>query len=667
MLGRPVIRVAALCTLALLGLMRGSATAQPVMDYGHEEFSQGHIAALRGQADFRWQLLLTPCDFAHDAAPAELIDIPGDWAQGTQKTKIVQHEGLGFGTYHFTLKLPKRQGQQYALLMPVVHGSWRLWIDGTLRQTMGEVSSLPTVLGSQVQTALVPFVPTDSSGRAAQVDIVLQVSNYCEHQGGLLYAPLIGEYDTLARRAHHAQAMQYALFGITLVLALLQLMPGSGRTRRSGRFLLVAALLMLAFNSLSTGMPYRPTGYTWISWRLFYMLQYSLLLAGAALTLLYVRKVGHQPLGARWLLALTLAGFALMLGPIVLPGIAYTLLTTLYQGYVLLVALLLIVSTSLPRYPLRRDARWVLCAGVASFAAGMLIDHMVISAGRWSLQSWQQVGTVLLVASTFYLKLQELRMQQRLSNSMLMRCRAQNDRLGRENEQLTQHTDALSENAKDLNDERNHRIWQDEGLKKIRQALSPRLDSLEMRCQVGLNEVTRYVAGNVAALYMARFDAEAGALMLHLTASYGFTAEERTQLDCVAIGEGLVGACFAENTFESLTELDGCPFKISSGLGRTVPPALVLAPLNSEAGIIGVLEVGRIAPFASHELSFLRQAAILVASNLMLTQTKEQDQVRIDSLMQAITKKDGMIADLTAQNKLLRQRLDPAMPADGLF
>ena len=656
-----------LCTAFLLGVGGGRAVAQPVLDYGQEEFAQGRIVALRGQADFHWQLLLTPQEFAHDAEPETPINIPGDWAQGSLQASIGEQRGHGFGTYHFKLKLPQQRAQSYGLLMPLVHGSWRLWIDGTLRQEVGVVSSLPTALGSRVQTALIPFTPRDTVGGGALVDVVVQVSNYCECQGGLVYAPLVGSYDALARRTHRTQAMQYILFGMTLVLALFLLLPGPrGRHNRS-RYLVVAALLLVAFNSLSTGMPYRPTVYVGLGWRVFYILQYSLLLASTALTLLYIGRERHRPQGRGWLLSLGIAGFVLMLGPVVLPGASYTWFTALYQGYVLLVVLLLLVLRILPQYWLRRGARWVLYVGVCCFALGMIVDHLVIPAVGWSLQSWQQVGTVLLVGSVLYLKLHALGTQWRISRSLLMRCKAQNDRLGGENDRLARQNDSLTRAMEELNEERAHRGWQDEGLKMVRQALSPLLEGLESRCQVGLEAVTRYVRGNVAALYMARFDVATGGLMLRMAASYGFTAEERAQLGSVAIGEGLVGACFADNTFEHLTTLDGCPFQISSGLGRTVPPALVLAPLNSEAGTIGVLEVGRLEPFAPYELSFLRQAAMLVAINLMLTQTREQDQVHIKSLMQTIAQKERTIAEMAAQNQELQHRLAPDIPTDGLF
>ncbi|WLI87784.1 response regulator [Massilia sp. R2A-15] len=119
--------------------------------------------------------------------------------------------------------------------------------------------------------------------------------------------------------------------------------------------------------------------------------------------------------------------------------------------------------------------------------------------------------------------------------------------------------------------------------------------------QATLEQITRYVDGLVAAMYVR----EDGGI-LRRVATYGFSEAWAGQNQVFQPGESLVGQAVREDRMLALDELPQDYIKVSSGLGRAAPRQLVIAPFRNEGEINGVVEIGFLHETSARDLEFLQ-------------------------------------------------------------
>ncbi|WP_426176225.1 response regulator [Massilia sp. TWR1-2-2] len=118
--------------------------------------------------------------------------------------------------------------------------------------------------------------------------------------------------------------------------------------------------------------------------------------------------------------------------------------------------------------------------------------------------------------------------------------------------------------------------------------------------QATLDHVARYVDGMVAALYVRE---DGGAL--RRVATYGFSESWAGQQQVFKPGESLLGQAVREDRAIVVDELPADYIKVSSGLGRSAPRQLLIAPFRNEGEINGVIEIGFLHPTGRREHDFL--------------------------------------------------------------
>jgi signal transduction histidine kinase/CheY-like chemotaxis protein len=118
--------------------------------------------------------------------------------------------------------------------------------------------------------------------------------------------------------------------------------------------------------------------------------------------------------------------------------------------------------------------------------------------------------------------------------------------------------------------------------------------------QATLDQVSRYVGGLVAAMYVR----EDGGVMRRV-ATYGFAEAWAGQNQQFQPGESLVGQAVREDRLLAVQELPKDYIKVSSGLGRADPTQLVISPFRNEGEINGVIEIGFLHATAERDLAFL--------------------------------------------------------------
>ena len=155
-------------------------------------------------------------------------------------------------------------------------------------------------------------------------------------------------------------------------------------------------------------------------------------------------------------------------------------------------------------------------------------------------------------------------------------------------EQQRAHTDLLENQA-----------WLRSGQTELGIAMAGH-HALAPMAQATLDHLTRYVDGLVAAMYVR----EDGGAMRRV-ATYGFAEAWAGQNQVFQPGESLVGQAVREDRLLALEELPPDYIKVSSGLGRSAPRQLVIAPVRNEGEINGVIEIGFLHQTKPRDLEFL--------------------------------------------------------------
>ena len=150
-----------------------------VLDLSDWDFEKDGVVALDGEWDFYWNQLLTPEDFDHKPQKEKTgwIKIPGIW-NGYQ-TQEGELSGKGFATFKLTVKLSDINGL-YGLKLLDVATAYQLWVNGKRLAFNGKV-------GKSKESMIPQFLPqtTRFQTSSANVQIVVQVSNYFHKKGGL--------------------------------------------------------------------------------------------------------------------------------------------------------------------------------------------------------------------------------------------------------------------------------------------------------------------------------------------------------------------------------------------------------------------------------------------------------------------------------------------------
>ncbi|MFE2632596.1 response regulator, partial [Streptomyces sp. NPDC059374] len=128
-----------------------------------------------------------------------------------------------------------------------------------------------------------------------------------------------------------------------------------------------------------------------------------------------------------------------------------------------------------------------------------------------------------------------------------------------------------------------------------------------------MDELAPLVSAQYGAFYAAE-DTDRGP-ELRLVGSYGYPdATDRPER--IRVGRSLLGQAARNRRTVSVEELPADYVTISSGLGRTVPRALVVLPIVVEDQVLGVIELASVTRFTQIHQDFLAQLMPTIGVNL---------------------------------------------------
>lgn len=589
---------------------------------------------LRGGAEFYWGELLVPSDFTDSAIllGGELVEIPKAWNafESVRESTAEGYGGYGFGTYRFWLTC---EGNELplgsALYIPLVYSSYRLWIGGEYVGGEGRVSNTRY----EAEASPHGVVYRVRSGVSGPVEVVIQVSNFHYPEGGLQHGLLFGDYDYLNRSVLRWLITSILVLGVSLGLLMFLLGIYFFHRRELWillKFTYVLFLLLYVMASRSGVFLHWNLG---LGWDGYFRLYYSMLLCLSVFLPLMFRWLYPQEFTSLRVFSLVGVGGLLLLGVVVFSPFYFGRLRWYIATYVLLsFALCTLWYLGDAIRAKQRDAVsyfW----GTLWLGMFLVVPMIRFFLGYADLHPWGIIGVGVYLIFLFFLLVsrfsgEALTLEENFSSSSQILKKLREQKLQLE-ESLRGQQVLLDRMAT----EQKRSEWMDSGLHHLTSVIGQNRNSSQELCQSALDLLSKYLSCEVAGLYLARYVEEDGEMKLFLRASYGYSDEQKQAYAVLGSHEGVLGACFSDGTLQRLKNLDSEQVpNINSGLGMSVPPSLLLVPLVSAVGVVGVMVLGRIAKFEDFEVAFLNMVVPGFAHSILHTHAHETNVEHIKTL-----------------------------------
>jgi len=216
---------------------------------------------------------------------------------------------------------------------------------------------------------------------------------------------------------------------------------------------------------------------------------------------------------------------------------------------------------------------------------------------------------------------------------------------------LTEMKEKLKE-AKKIQEEKRideeKRSWANEGLAKLNEILRKQNDVEELSYQI-ISFLVNYINANQGGIFI-RNNENPENITLDLKSFYAFNRRKYLKKS-FELGEGLVGNCAIEKKRIHLTEIPDNYIRITSGLGGSNPRSLILIPMKLEEEVLGVIEIASFNKYEEHQIKFLEQASLSIASSLNMAETNKRTS-------ELLAKTQQQAEEMSAQEEEMRQNME---------
>ncbi len=198
-----------------------------------------------------------------------------------------------------------------------------------------------------------------------------------------------------------------------------------------------------------------------------------------------------------------------------------------------------------------------------------------------------------------------------------------------------------------LEDEKQN--WATQGLAKFGEILRQNTDDMHEFAYHIISNLVKYIDANQGGLFIINDD-DKNDPYVELLAFYAY--ERRKYMEKrIDIGVGLIGRCVQEQKTIYMTELPDEYITITSGLGQSVPNALLIIPLKVNDEIFGVVELAGFNSFDDHIIKFVEEVGESIASTISTTKIN----IKTSQLLEQSQQQSE---EMAAQEEEMRQNME---------
>ncbi len=181
-----------------------------------EEIKPNQAIALDGDWEFYWNQLIDPINYVEvEKANVDYFYVPRLWKGTTYKGVSIDETGAATYRMVFNLGAGKWQKEGLTIKMPYAYSAYKLWLNGDVISSNGEVSLNTKEEFVSRKPQVVVISPT-----VGENEIILQISNHRFYRGGLSKSILIGTLDLFEIREKQI-ALDIFMAGSFLLLGII--------------------------------------------------------------------------------------------------------------------------------------------------------------------------------------------------------------------------------------------------------------------------------------------------------------------------------------------------------------------------------------------------------------------------------------------------------------
>ncbi|GAB4396583.1 MAG: hypothetical protein OHK0053_10990 [Microscillaceae bacterium] len=205
----------------------------------------------------------------------------------------------------------------------------------------------------------------------------------------------------------------------------------------------------------------------------------------------------------------------------------------------------------------------------------------------------------------------------------------------------------LQSNLSQLSRETEQRAWINQGIAQLSDILTRYADNLDRMLEVFVADVAQYLGVNQVGVFVHEKQDEVDFLELKSAFAY---QKKRFLEKRIAPGQGLVGQTWLEGELIYLREIPPDYVSITSGLGEARPACLLLAPLTSNAGTQGVLEMAAFEELPDFKIELVRKIAETLGQNIAASRTNQTTKA-------LLVESQALTQDLQTKKEQMRQNM----------
>lgn len=245
-----------------------------------------------------------------------------------------------------------------------------------------------------------------------------------------------------------------------------------------------------------------------------------------------------------------------------------------------------------------------------------------------------------------------------------------------ENDVLRTALLSMKNQLKEIADHEKNQAWANKGLELFGELMRVQYANLNDFSYAIISNLVKYLNANQGGVFILTGEAE-GKPLLEIYGSYAYDKKKYHQ-KVIRPGQGLLGQAFLEKETIYITEIPDQYTTITSGLGEATPSVIMIAPLNYNDVVVGVLEIASFTKFEKFELEFAEKIAqsmgaavtsikINERTEKLLYETREQteslksqeEEMRqnLEELQSTQEKSESMESDLRMNKEMLEQKL----------
>jgi hypothetical protein len=192
------------------------------------------------------------------------------------------------------------------------------------------------------------------------------------------------------------------------------------------------------------------------------------------------------------------------------------------------------------------------------------------------------------------------------------------------------------------------RQWAAEGLSTISKILQNNTGDFSKSYDALISTLVKHVNANQASLFV--LEKQGNEEILVQKACYAYNRKKFIN-KTVAIGEGLVGQTYLEQQTTYLREIPSGYISITSGLGEAPPQTLLIAPLKSQDGTIGIIELASFSDFEGHVIEFIEKSCEAIHNFIVSARRNEETRILLAQTQQ-------QAEEMRSQEEEMRQNME---------